>query len=92
MTQDEIAGRLVALEVVSLTALVGTHLANTPKDADRSMAAAALANHIRKMVAKEAASLPPDIQVAARHYTDQLTLTLAKNLAPSRDEDESSRH
>jgi hypothetical protein len=75
-----------------LTALVGIDLANTPNDADRSMAAAALANHIRKMVAQEAASLPPDTQVAARHYTDQLALTLSKNLAPDRDDEGSSSH
>jgi hypothetical protein len=64
MTNDEIAGRLVVLEVFVVTAF-GLYLSNSRNDPDFSKATALL-DHTRAAVSSLATTLPPQAQSAAR--------------------------
>jgi hypothetical protein len=78
MTDDEIAGRLVVLEVFATTAF-GLYLSNARNDPDFSKATALL-DHTRAAVSSLAATLPPQAQSAAHEYADHLLSVLAENL------------
>ena len=84
MTNGEIMGRLVALEVLSMTAL-GLYLANSRNDADYSKATALL-DFLRLSVAQSAEHLPEEARTAATKYSDFLVTTLAVNLKNMRGE------
>jgi hypothetical protein len=78
MTSDEVSGRLVVLEVLSMMAL-GLYLANSRNDPDYSKARALL-DHIRQTIAGQAQTLPLGTQTAAAKYADHLLETLFANL------------
>lgn len=84
MTNDEIAGRLVALEVFSMTAL-GLYLANSRNDPDYSIATAFI-DHLRAAISSNAAVLPPGAKSAAEQYADHLVKVLAENVRQLRGE------
>ena len=84
MTNGEIVGRLVALEVFVVTAL-GLYLANSRNDADYSKATALL-DFLRLSVAQSAEHLPEEARTAATKYSDLLVTTLAANLKNMRGE------
>ena len=84
MTDNEIAGRLVALEVVSMTAL-GLYLANSRNDPDYAKATALL-EFLRGSILSTAQNLSSDLQVEAGKYGEHLVSTLAKNLKNMRGE------
>lgn len=84
MTNDQIAGRLLALEIVSTTAL-GLYLANSRNDPDYSKAFALL-DFLRQSVAHSAAPVPPDVKIEAARYTEHLVSILASNLQKMRGE------
>lgn len=76
MKDGEVVGRLIALEVFSMTAL-GLYLANSRNDADYSKAAALL-DFIRQSVSNSASPLPLDVQAEAAKYADYLVSTWQK--------------
>jgi hypothetical protein len=78
MTAEEITGRLVVLEVLSMTTL-GLYLANSRNDPDYSKARALL-DHIKQTIAGQVQMLPPSAQAAAAKYADHLVETLLANL------------
>jgi hypothetical protein len=84
MTSDEIAGRLVALEVFSMAAL-GLYLANSRNDPDYSKANAIL-EHVKRTIASTARTVSPAAKAAADQYADQLIATLKSNLRTMREE------
>jgi hypothetical protein len=84
MKNGEIVGRLIALEVFSMTAL-GLYLANSRNDADYSKATALL-DFLRQTVSNSASSLPLDVQAEAAKYAEYMVSTLAINLKTMRGE------
>lgn len=84
MTNIEIAGRLLALEIISTTALA-LYLANSRNDPDYSKANALL-DFLRESVAHSAAPVSADIKSEATKYTEQLVALLASNLKTMRGE------
>ena len=89
MTNDEIQGRLAALEVFTLTAF-GLYLANSRNDPENRRALALL-EHTRAAVSSLAVALPPLAQKAANEYADHLVSTLANNLRNLKGESGPSR-
>jgi hypothetical protein len=84
MSPDEIAGRLAALEVLTMTAF-GLYLSNSRNDPDFSKAAALL-DHTRAAVSSLAVALSPNAQRFANEYADHLLSVLAENLRTLRGE------
>lgn len=84
MSNDEIAGRLVALEVFAMTAL-GLYLANSKNDPDYQKAGA-LIEHLTNLVRTRANNLPPGAQMAADQYAQHLATELRTNLRNMRGE------
>ena len=85
MTDNEIAGRLLALEIISTTAL-GLYLANSRNDPDYSKANALL-DFLRDSAAHSSAPVSADVKSEAAKYTAQLVSILASNLKSMRGED-----
>jgi hypothetical protein len=84
MTDDEISGRLVALEILAMMSL-GLYLANTRNDPDYSKARALL-DHMKAAIRNQAQVLPPAAQMAAQQYGNQLLGTVLENLRVLRGE------
>ena len=84
MTNDEIAGRLVVLEVFAMTAF-GLYLSNSRNDPDFSKAKELLDN-TRAAVSSLANTLSPQAQSAAHVYANHLLSVLADNLKNLRGE------
>lgn len=77
MTSDEMAGRLIVMEVMVMTSL-GLYLANSRNDPDYSKAGALL-EHMRQSVLTSRFQSPGEQAVAVRYVDDlitQLTATL----------------
>ena len=71
MTNDELAGRMLALEVITMTTL-GLYLANNNvNDSDLSKARA-LFNFLEKTILQKAGTLPDAQQAEAVRYGDEL--------------------
>jgi hypothetical protein len=84
MSNDEIEGRLAALEVFTMTAF-GLYLANARNDPDYSKAGVLL-DHTRAAVTSLATALPAEAQKAANDYADHLISVLQENLRSLRGE------
>ena len=84
MTDDEISGRLVALEILATMSL-GLYLANTRNDPDYSKARAIL-DHMKAAIRNQAQVLPAAAQMAAQQYGDHLLGTVLENLRALRGE------
>jgi hypothetical protein len=84
MSNDEIEGRLAALEVFTMTAF-GLYLANARNDPDYSKAGALL-DHTRAAVTSLATALPAGAQKAANDYADHLISVVKENLRSLRGE------
>jgi len=85
MSNDDIVGRLCALEIFSMTAL-GLYLANSRNDPDYAKATALL-EHLRNSISLLASPLPAAAKAAAEAYGNHLLETLAQNLRTMRGED-----
>ncbi len=84
MTNDEIAGQFIVLEVFSMTAL-GLYLANASNDPDYSKSAAMI-DYLRQFVSQKAITLPPSGKRAAESYAEYLLASLATNIRSLRGE------
>jgi hypothetical protein len=84
MTTAEIEARLLALEIISTTAL-GLYLANSRNDPDYSKAFSLL-DFLRQSVAHSAAPVPPDVKIEAAKYMEEVVSILASNLRNMRGE------
>jgi hypothetical protein len=84
MTNDQIAGRIKVLEVLTLTAL-GLYLANAKNDPDYSKATSVL-DYIRGSISTTSTGLSPEAKVEAQQYASDLTFLIANNLRTMRGE------
>lgn len=78
MSLSTIEGRLLALEVLTMTAL-GLYLANARNDPDASRATALL-DFLRQQIAQESRRLVPAAQRAAIQEGDRLLALVAQSL------------
>jgi hypothetical protein len=78
MSNEELVGRIAALEVIAMTAL-GLHLANARHDPDYQKSGEFLAT-MRDALDAQAASLPVEAQKHATRYGNFLLDAVAKNL------------
>jgi hypothetical protein len=85
VSNDELAGRLCAVEVIAMTSL-GLYLANSKNDPDHQKAAALL-EHLQRTIAGNAHSLPPGAQEVAKRYGAHLLETVSQSLRALRGED-----
>lgn len=79
MTSEEMAGRLVALEAIAMSAL-GLALANAARSGDAATARAVLAS-IENTVAAQAVGLREGVQEAAREY-GRMVISQVKQTLP----------
>ena len=78
MNPDELAGRIMVLEVISMTTL-RLYLANSANDPDFSTAGALLAS-LRLTISERALALPEAQQAEAVAYADELLSQAFENL------------
>jgi hypothetical protein len=78
LTNDEIVGRLLVLEVFTTTAF-GLCLANAQNGADFSKSGRLL-EQTREAISSLAMTLPPEARVAAEQYAGQLLTVLTQHL------------
>ncbi len=78
MNPDELAGRIVVLEIISMTTL-GLYLANSANDPDFSRARALFAS-LRLTISERALTLPETEQAEAVAYADELLSQAFENL------------
>jgi len=78
MSNEEMVGRVAALEVIAMTAL-GLHLANVRRDPDYQKSGQFLAR-MRRAVEEQAATLPLEAQRHATGYGNYLLDAVANNL------------
>jgi hypothetical protein len=78
LNPDELAGRIMVLEVISMTTL-GWHLANSANDPDFSKAGALFAS-LRLAISDRALALPEAQQAEAVAYADELLSRAFENL------------
>lgn len=78
MTNDELLGRLTALELIAMTAL-GLVFANVGNDPDSSKKKAVLQSMLQALREAEQ-KLPPDAAQEARRYGESLLQTVGGNL------------
>jgi len=78
MSNEELAGRVVALEVISMTAL-GLYLANAKNDPDGSRTKA-IFQALRSAISAHAQTLPPETRSHAIKYGDALLDQVEQNL------------
>jgi hypothetical protein len=78
VTSEEIAGRLIVLEVFLMTAL-GLYLANASNYPDYSKANEII-NFLRRFVAQKAVALPKSARDAAESYAENLLADLTANI------------
>ena len=76
MSNEEMAGRMAALEVVAMTAL-GLHLANSRNDPDHQRSGVLLAT-MRDALRTQAATLPTEAQKHTICYGDHLLDAVAQ--------------
>jgi hypothetical protein len=84
MSNEELEGRLAALEVIAMTAL-GFCVANTRNDPDYRRAGEILAS-MRDALKTQAATLPPAARDHASRFGNHLIDAVAKNLRVLRGE------
>jgi hypothetical protein len=84
VTNDELAGQLLAVEVIAMTAL-GMYLANARNDPDYQKAAA-LIEHMRESIARKAHDLSLTARTHAVGHGNQLLDTVSQNLRMLRGE------
>jgi hypothetical protein len=87
MSNEELVGRVAALEVIAMTAL-GLHLANARQDPDYRKSGRFLAN-MRDALNAQAATLPVEAQKHATGYGNHLLDAVANNLRFLRGDDSS---
>jgi hypothetical protein len=85
MSNEELQGRIAALEVIAMTAL-GLQLANVQHDPDYRKSNDFL-SHMREAIDAQAASLPLEAQKHATNYGRSLLEAVASNLRFLRGED-----
>ena len=85
MSNEELVGRIAALEVIAMTAL-GLHLANTRHDPDYQKTGQFL-GRMRMAVDAQAATLPVEAQKHATSYGKHLLDAVASNLRLLRGDD-----
>lgn len=85
MTDDEIAARLIVLEVFVMNAM-GLYLSNSKNDPDYAKAAALIELLRDQAVSLAVAQLSPAGQAAARAYSSHVAGVLAENLRTLRGE------
>jgi hypothetical protein len=78
MSNEELVGRIAALEVIAMTAL-GLHLANTRHDPDYRKSGEFL-GRMRDPLNAQAATLPVEARAHATRYGNYLMAAIAKNL------------
>jgi hypothetical protein len=78
LTNDEIVGRLMVLEVFTTTAFA-LSLANAQNDPDFSKAGRLL-EQTRESISSLAMTLPPEARIAAEQYASQLLTVLSQHL------------
>jgi hypothetical protein len=78
LTNDEIVGRLLVLEVFTITAF-GLCLENAQNDADFSKSGRLL-EQTREAISSLAMTLPPEARVPAEQYASQLLTVLTQHL------------
>ena len=88
MNEDEVAARLVVLEVFTMMSL-GMYMANASNDPDYSKAVALL-DHLVAASDHQSQILPESARPAARMYARQLRDILAENIRAMRGEAGSS--
>jgi len=79
MSNEEMVGRMAALEVIAMTAL-GLHLANIRDDPDHERSGVLLAS-MRHALRTQAASLPTEAQKHTICYGNHLLDAVARNLS-----------
>ena len=84
MTSDELAGQLVAVEVIAMATL-GLHFANTRNDPEYKRAAT-LIEHLRESIARKAETLPLSVREHAIGHGNELLETVAESLRLARGE------
>ena len=84
MSNEELAGRVCALEVLAMTAL-GLYLANSRNDPDYQKAAGVI-EHIRISIAENAKELPLAARTHAAGYGNRLLEVVSQNLRALRGE------
>ena len=84
MSTDEVAARLIVLEVFSTTAL-GLYLANSRNDPDYEKARAFLED-LKSAVQQHAERLPEKAQIGAKLYAQQLVDNLSSSVRDLRGE------
>jgi len=87
MSNEEMVGRVAALEVIAMTAL-GLHLSNVGRDPDYQKLGEFLAT-MRVAIGEQAATLPLEAQRHATGYGNHLLDAVANNLRLFRGEDSS---
>jgi hypothetical protein len=85
MSNEEMVGRMAALEVIAMTAL-GLHLANTRNDPDHRRSGVLLAT-MRDALRTQAATLPTEAQKHTMCYGNHLLDAVRANLSRLRGED-----
>ena len=83
MSNEELVGRIAALEVIAMTAL-GLHLANARNDPDYQKS---LLANLRDALTTQAASLPAAAQKHATSFGNHLLDAVARNLRALRRDD-----
>ena len=78
MTNEEVVGRIAALEVIAMTAL-GLNLANVRNDPDYKKSGALLAT-MREALKTQAATLPAEAQKHAIRYGNHLLDAVEKKV------------
>jgi hypothetical protein len=84
MSNEELAGRICALEVIAMVAL-GMYLANSRNDPDYQKAGA-LIEHLRQSIAQKTHDLPLAARAHAVGYGNQLLDEVSQNLRALRGE------
>lgn len=84
MDNDELAGRMIALEAFTMTALA-LYLTNARNDPDYSKAGALL-EQLRDTATGLASDQPPTVRNACQEHADGLIATLRQNLRVMRGE------
>ena len=83
MSNEEMVGRMAALEVIAMTAL-GLHLANIRNDPDHQKSGVLLAT-MRDALRTQAATLPTEAQKHTICYGNHLLDAVAQNLSGLRE-------
>jgi hypothetical protein len=83
MSNEELVGRIAALEVIAMTAL-GLHLANARNDPDFQKS---LLANMRDALTTQAASLPAEAKKHATSFGNRLVDAVARNLRALRRDD-----